>query len=59
AAVKGLLNVNCTNTVLVFYTQALYWCNLSIVVQPFCTMTRIIAPFWGNLKVGTDFALKN
>jgi hypothetical protein len=27
------------------------------VVQPFCTMVRMITPFWGVLKVGTDFAL--
>ncbi|APL72596.1 hypothetical protein BK306_23775 [Escherichia coli] len=37
--------------------EALYWCNIHIVVQPFCTMVRMITPFRGNLKVGTDFAL--
>jgi len=30
----------------------------SNVVQPFCTMVRMITPFWGVLKVGTDFALQ-
>ncbi|MGQ7174250.1 GTP-binding protein, partial [Escherichia sp. R-CC3] len=37
--------------------EALYWCNIHIVVQPFCTMVRMITPFRGNLKVGTDFAI--
>ncbi|XNM43417.1 hypothetical protein ACLK10_21615 [Escherichia coli] len=32
--------------------EALYWCNIHIVVQPFCTMVRMITPFRGNLKVG-------
>ncbi|HAZ54005.1 MAG TPA: hypothetical protein DCY50_02995 [Franconibacter helveticus] len=56
-AIKGPHNANCTNTVPYFYIQALYWCNLSTMVQPFCTMVRIIAPFAGILKVGTLFAL--
>ncbi|RWS70253.1 hypothetical protein DN597_09935 [Enterobacter cloacae] len=56
-AVKGHFNVNCTNMVLNVHIEALYWCNKSIVVQPFCTMVRMITPFWGVLKVGTDFAL--
>jgi len=37
--------------------KALYWCNIRIMVQPFCTMMLMITPFRGNLKVGTDFAL--
>ncbi|ODQ05721.1 hypothetical protein BGK51_11245 [Shigella sp. FC569] len=37
--------------------EALYWCNIHIMVQPFCTMLSMITPFSGNLKVGTDFAL--
>jgi len=43
--------------VLSVHTEALYWCNITIVVQQFCTMVRMITPFWGVLKVGTDFAL--
>jgi hypothetical protein len=57
-AVKGHFNVNCTNMVLNVHIEALYWCNITIVVQPFCTMPCMITPFGGDLKVGTDFALQ-
>jgi len=57
-AVTGHFNVNCTNMVLNVHIEALYWCNKSIVVQVFCTMVRMITPFGGVLKVGTDFALQ-
>ncbi|MDR1843582.1 MAG: hypothetical protein LBR63_07370, partial [Citrobacter amalonaticus] len=56
-ALKGLCTVHCTNMVLNVHIKALYWCNIHGMVQPFCTMVRMITPFRGNLKVGTDFAL--
>jgi len=43
--------------VLNVHIEALYWCKMTIMVQPFCTMVRMITPFGGVLKVGTDFAL--
>lgn len=54
---KRVIKGHCTNMVLNVSIEALYWCNIHIVVQPFCTMVRMITPFRGNLKVGTDFAL--
>jgi hypothetical protein len=56
-ALKGPSTKNCTNKVLNVHMKALYWCNLTIMVQPFCTIPGIITPFEGHLKVGIDFAL--
>src|SRR5690606_32805685 len=57
AALKVHFNVICTNMVLNDHAEALYWCKMTLVVQLNCTMTCMITPFWGDLKVGTDFAL--
>ncbi|EAB5056192.1 hypothetical protein D6I20_04155 [Salmonella enterica] len=56
-ALKGWLAFYCTNVVLNVHIEALFWCDIVTVVQPFCTMVRMITPFGGNVKVGTDFAL--
>ncbi|MCV5863044.1 hypothetical protein OFN36_28955, partial [Escherichia coli] len=56
-AIKGHRNKNCTKMVLNVHTEALFWCIISIMVQSFCTMVRMIQRFIGHLKVGTDFAL--
>ncbi|WP_227668441.1 hypothetical protein, partial [Klebsiella pneumoniae] len=56
-AIKGHRNKNCTKMVLSVHTEALFWCIISIMVQSFCTMVRMIQRFMGHLKVGTDFAL--
>jgi hypothetical protein len=55
-ALKGANNENCTNMVPYVSIKALYWCKVTIMVQPFCTMPSMITPFWGDLKVGIDFA---
>ncbi|PVF76247.1 putative cytoplasmic protein [Klebsiella aerogenes] len=43
--------------VLNVHIEALFWCIISIMVQSFCTMVRMIQRFTVLLKVGTDFAL--